>query len=132
MLELGASGVSVGTVFIASEESPVSQEYKQACVDYDAKDIVMTTKISGTPCTIINTPFVQEIGTKQGWFGRMLSRSKRLKKWVKMITFLKGMKALEKAAFSATYKTVWCAGPSIQYVEKIRPLREIVGSLVER
>jgi len=131
MLELGASGVSVGTVFIAAEESPVSAEYKQACVDYDAKDIVMTTKISGTPCTIINTPFVKEIGTKQGWFGRLLSRSKRLKKWVKMITFLKGMKALEKAAFSATYKTVWCAGPSIHYTEKIRPLREIVESLVE-
>ena len=40
------------------------------------------------------------------------------------------MKALEKAAFSATYKTVWCAGPSIEYVHSIRPVREIIETLV--
>ena len=47
-----------------------------------------------------------------------------------MITFYKGMKALEKAAFSATYKSVWCAGPSIEYVDSIRPMREIIETLV--
>jgi nitronate monooxygenase len=46
---------SVGSPFIASIESGVSEEYKQACVDYGAKDIVLTEKISGTPCTVINT-----------------------------------------------------------------------------
>lgn len=40
MLSFGAVGVSVGSPFIASLESGVSQEYKQACVDYGAKDIV--------------------------------------------------------------------------------------------
>ena len=65
MLEHGADGWSVGSLFIASEESDVSQEYKQACVDYGEKDIVMTTKLSGTPCTVINTPYVQKVGTKQ-------------------------------------------------------------------
>ncbi len=113
VLELGACGASVGSVFIASDESDVSQEYKQACVDYGAEDIVMSTKVSGTPCTVINTPYVQKIGTKQSWFEALLSKSKRLKKWVKMLTFVKGMKALEKSAFSATYKTVWCACPQL-------------------
>jgi nitronate monooxygenase len=47
-----------------------------------------------------------------------------------MLTFYKGMKTLEKAAFSATYKTMWCAGPSIEYVDRIRPVKEIVESLV--
>ena len=65
MLSYGAVGVSVGSPFIASIESGVSQEYKQACVDYGAKDIVMTERISGTPCTVINTPYVQKVGTKQ-------------------------------------------------------------------
>lgn len=130
MLELGACGVSVGSIFIASNESDVSQEYKQACVDYGAKDIVMTTKVSGTPCTVINTPYVQKIGTKQNWFGRFLSKSKRLKKWVKMFTFFRGMKSLEKSALGATYKTVWCAGPTIENVTAIRPISEIVKGLV--
>jgi nitronate monooxygenase len=42
MMQYGAVGVSVGSPFIASEESGVSNEYKQACVDYGAKNIVMT------------------------------------------------------------------------------------------
>ena len=65
MLSYGAAGVSVGSPFIASIEASVTDEYKQACVDYGAEDIVVTERISGTPCTVINTPYVQKIGTKQ-------------------------------------------------------------------
>ena len=43
MLEIGAAGVSMGSLFIATIESAVSEEYKQACVDFGAKDIVMNT-----------------------------------------------------------------------------------------
>lgn len=130
-LELGACGASIGSPFIATEEASVSQEYKQACVDYSAKDIVMTTKLSGTPCTVINTPYVQEIGTEQNWLEKTLNKNKKLKKWVKMLTFYKGMKALEKAAFSGTYKTLWCAGPSIEYVTAIRPVGEVVETMIK-
>lgn len=131
MIELGAAGVSMGSIFIASDEAGVSQEYKQACVDYGSKDIVMTTKLSGTPCTVINTPYVQKIGTSQNWLERLLNKNKRLKKWVKALVFMRGMKSLQKAAFSSTYKTVWCAGPSIEYVNSIRPIKEIVQQLQE-
>ncbi|MEZ4978972.1 MAG: nitronate monooxygenase [Chitinophagales bacterium] len=126
----GAVGVSMGSIFIATPEAPVSQEYKQACVDYGAKDIVLTTKISGSPCTVINTPYVQKVGTKQNWFEKLLSSNKKLKKYVKMLTFYKGMKAVEKAAFNSTYETVWCAGPSIEYTKAIRPVKDIVADLV--
>jgi nitronate monooxygenase len=129
MIDLGAAGVSMGSIFIASEEAPVSQEYKQACVDYGSKDIVMTTKLSGTPCTVINTPYVQKVGTSQNWLERTLNKNKKLKKWFKALTFFRGMKSLEKAAFSSTYKTVWCAGPSIEHVHEIRPVEKIVQQL---
>lgn len=129
MLEMGAAGLSMGSIFIASEEADVSQEYKQACVDYGKDDIVMTTKLSGTPCTVINTPYVQKVGTKQNWLERFLNKNKRIKKWFKAFTFMRGMKRLQKAAFSTTYKNVWCAGPSIEYVKSIRPLGEIVEQI---
>ena len=87
MLNYGAVGVSVGSPFIASIESGVSQEYKQACVDYTAKDIVMTERISGTPCTVINTAYVQKVGTKQTGLDTFLNKNKIFKKWVKMIRF---------------------------------------------
>jgi nitronate monooxygenase len=129
MIDFGADGLSVGSIFIASEESDVSKEYKQACVDYGEKDIVMTTKLSGTPCTVINTPYVEKVGTKQNAIERILNKNKRLKKWMKALTFVKGSKALQKAAFSSTYKTVWCAGPSIEHVNSIRPIKEIVKQI---
>jgi nitronate monooxygenase len=129
-LSLGACGVSMGSIFIATQEADVSEEYKEAIVQYGAKDIVMTTRISGTPCTIINTPYVQQIGTKQNWLEALLNKNKTIKKYAKMLTFYKGMRALERAAFSATYQTLWCAGPSIEHVHAIRPVQEIVQTLV--
>ncbi|MFT5480590.1 MAG: nitronate monooxygenase [Bacteroidia bacterium] len=131
VLALGADGVSVGSIFIATDEAPVNDEYKQAIVDYKAEDVVMTTKLSGSPCTVINTPYVQEIGTKQNAVERFLNKHKKFKKWMKAFTFIRGMKNLQKAAFSATYKTLWCAGPTIEYVTKIKPVSAVVQQLVD-
>jgi len=130
MLSYGAAGVSVGSPFIASVEAGVTDDYKQACVDYGAEDIVMTERISGTPCTVINTPYVQKIGTKATWIENLLNKNRKLKKWVKMIRFSIGMKATEKAAKKATYKTVWVAGPSIEHTKAILPVKDIVAKLI--
>ncbi len=129
VMALGAEGVSIGSPFIATLEAPVSEAYKKACVDYGAKDIVMTTKLSGTPCSIIKTPYVEKIGTKQNFLEAYLNQNKQLKKYAKMLTSYKGMKSLEKAAFSASYKSVWCAGPSIEFTEKIESVKSIVARL---
>ncbi|MFD1293680.1 NAD(P)H-dependent flavin oxidoreductase [Lutibacter holmesii] len=130
MLSYGAEGVSIGSPFIASLEAEITNEYKQACVTYSANDIVVTERISGTPCTVINTPYVQKIGTKQTWLESVLNKNKRLKKWVKMIRFSIGMRATENAAKKATYKTVWVAGPSISHTKEILPVKKIVERLV--
>ena len=126
MLALGADGLSIGSPFIACTESGVTMDYKQACVDYKAQDIVVTTKLSGTRCTVINTPYVKKIGTEQNVFENFLNHNKKLKKYAKMLTYYKGMKMLEKAAFSASYQSVWCAGSSIEFTEKIEPIKVIV------
>jgi nitronate monooxygenase len=125
----GAIGASIGTIFIACEEADISPAYKEAMVQYGEKDIVMTTKLSGSPLTVINTPYVQQLGTKANWLEYILNRNKTLKKYVKMLIAFKGMKQVEKAAFGATYKTVWCAGPSIEHVKAIRPIGEIINTL---
>lgn len=131
MLSYGAEGVSVGSPFIASIEAGVTEEYKQACVYYGAEDIIMTERISGTPCTVINTPYVQKIGTKQTWIESVLNKNKKLKKWVKMIRFSIGMNATKNAATKATYKTVWVAGPSIEHTTEILSTKDIVAKLVK-
>ncbi len=129
VMDWGAAGASIGTLFIACDEADISPEYKQAMVDYGEKDIVRTTKMSGSPLTVINTPYVQQLGTKANWLEWILNNNKTLKKYAKMLLALRGMKAVEKAAMGATYKTVWCAGPAIEYVHRVRPMKEIVGQL---
>jgi nitronate monooxygenase len=131
MLDLGAAGVSAGTVFIASEECGVSNEYKQAIIQYGGKDVVLTENLSGTPLTVINTPYVQKVGTKAGWFTKLLLKNKKLKKWVKLFVAAKGMKSIEKAAFSATYKTFWVAGPGIEHIHSIRPVKQIIDDIIK-
>lgn len=127
MLALGADGLSIGSPFIATTESGVGQDYKEACINYDADDIVVTTKLSGSRCTVINTPYVKKIGTDQNVLESILNKNKQLKKYAKMVTYYKGMKMLEKAAFSASYKNVWCAGSSIEFTHKIESVHDIVS-----
>lgn len=129
VMDWGAAGASVGTIFIACEESDISPEYKQAMITYGEKDIVRTNKLSGSPLTVINTPYVQQLGTKANFLEWILNNNKTLKKYAKMLIAFRGMKAVENAAFGATYKTVWCAGPAIEHVHSILPMEKIIKTL---
>jgi nitronate monooxygenase len=129
-LALGADGLSIGSPFIHAKECPVNEGYKGACIDYGADDIVVTTKLSGSRCTVINNDYVKKIGTDQNFVENFLNKNRQIKKYAKMLTFYKGMKLLEKAAFSATYKTVWCAGSSIEFTTKEESIADIVNRLM--
>lgn len=130
-IKLGAEAVSIGTVFIASEEAGVSIEYKNALVEYGAKDIILSKNISGTPLTVINTPYMKKLGNKPSILSKLLNRNKRLKKYIKLIIMSRGMKSIEKAAKKPTYKTVWVAGPSIESIHSVRPVKIIIQELIK-
>lgn len=129
MLALGADGVSVGTRFIATTEAGVNQEYKDAIVDSTMADIVMTERLSGTPCTIINTPYAKKIGYKQNALERWLSKNKTTKKYFKMLFALKGMKSLEKSVAPGNYNNLWCAGQSVELIDEIQPCASIISQM---
>lgn len=129
MLALGADGISMGSPFIACKEANISDDYKKACIDYGASDIVVTTKLSGSRCTVINSPYLKKIGTEQNPVEKFLNQNKQFKKYAKMLTYYKGMKLLEQAAFSANYKSVWCAGSSIEFTHEVREVSAIISNL---
>jgi nitronate monooxygenase len=131
MLASGAAGVSVGTRFIASAEARVSDDYKKAVVDSTMKDIVLSERISGTPCTIINTPYAQKIGYKQNGFEKYMSRNPRTKKYFKMLVQLRGMKMLERAVRPGNHDNLWCAGQSVEMIHDVLPCEEIIQRLVK-
>lgn len=132
-LALGASAVSVGTRFIACTEARIDQAYKDAVVSSTPEDIVMTTRVSGTPAAVINTEYVQKIGTDIPLILKVLKSHRLTKKYVVPLIHLAGMKALEKAASAdkPTWKTVWSAGQSVGLVHDILGCEEIVHKLVD-
>jgi nitronate monooxygenase len=126
---LGADGASIGTRFIASKECMVNDAYKQAIVNAGMDDIVMTTKLSGTPCTIIDTAEARHMGYEQSWFEKFMSNNKRTRKWFKMLVQLRGMKRLEESVLPNNYKRLWCAGKSVELIADIQSCEEIISQL---
>jgi nitronate monooxygenase len=129
MLALGASAVSIGTRFIASTEATVPESYKQAVLESGMADIVMTERLSGTPCTIINTPYAQKIGYTQNAFEKWLGKNETTRKYFKMMVQVRGLKRLEQAVKPGNYKNLWCAGKSVELIDAVRPCSEIVSDL---
>jgi nitronate monooxygenase len=131
ILDLGAAGASIGTIFIASTECAVSDEYKNALIKFGEDDIVMTKKLSGAPTTVINTDYVKKIGTKPNFLEYLVVKNTFLKKIAKLIITRNGQSKLAEAAFKATYKTVWCASKSIEHIKEIRSLADIIRDLTD-
>ncbi len=129
-LALGASGVSVGTRFIASTEAQVDASYKAAILKSSPEDIVMTTRLSGTPAAVIRTPYIDKIGLHLPWYLQVLKNNRFAKKYAVPLIHLLGMRSLEKAAAGPTWKTVWSAGQSVGLVNEILPTRQILENFV--
>jgi nitronate monooxygenase len=129
-LALGADAVSVGTRFIACKEATIDQAYKDAVVNASPEDIVLTTRISGTPAAVIRTPYIDKIGTDLPWIVKQLKDNKHTKKYVVPLIHLLGMRALEESADKPSWKTVWSAGQSVGLINEIISVREILEKMV--
>jgi nitronate monooxygenase len=130
VLTAGADAGYVGTRFIACTEASIIEEYKNEVVKAHMENIVMTDRISGTPCTIINTTYAQKIGLHQNRFERYMSRNPQTKKYFKMLVAKRGMEWLEEAVKPGNYHKLWCAGQSVEMINDIKPVKEIVEDLM--
>lgn len=132
-LALGAAGVSIGTRFIASTEAQVDSAYKEAVVKSSPEDIVLTTKISGTPAAVIRTPAVEAMGLDLNPVLKFFKDYGPTKKYVVPLIHMMGERTLAKAAKSPvdklSWKQVWSAGQSVGLVEEIKPVRKIIEDL---
>lgn len=128
---LGASAVQIGTRFIATQEAQVDQGYKNAILKSQPEDIVMTLKISGTPAAVINTPYIQRVGTDINFIEKRMLKSRQFKKLATGFRHWLGARALEKAASVTTWKEVWSAGQGVGLIEDVPPAAEVVERLVD-
>lgn len=126
-LRLGYDGAQLGTRFIATEECRAHEDYKQAILDATEEDIVLTDKLSGVPCSIIKTPYVERTGTRAGPLARRLLRGRRTKHLMRMWYTLRSLRRLKQASLRGlSYRDVWQAGKSAGGVHRVEPAGKIV------
>jgi nitronate monooxygenase len=130
MITLGASAVSVGTRFIACKEATIDQAYKDAVVNSSPEDIVMTTRLSGTPAAVIRTAYIDQVGLDLPWYLKILKDQKLTKKYIVPLIHFLGSRSLETAATGPTWKTVWSAGQSVGLIEDVLSCEDIILKLV--
>lgn len=126
-LRLGYAGAQLGTRFIATTECRASHEYKQAIVDADEDDIVLTERVTGVPLAVIRTPYVERIGTRAGPLARLLLRGRRTKRLMRTIYTLRSAWQLKRSLMAGTSsRDYWQAGKSVSGIHRIEPAGEIV------
>ncbi|HUF13761.1 MAG TPA: nitronate monooxygenase [Longimicrobiales bacterium] len=131
-LRLGYAGVQMGTRFIATTECTASQPYKQAILDADEDDIVLTERVSGVPLAVIRTPYVERLGTRAGPIARRMLQGRRSKKLMRTIYALGSLYRLKHASLDETgRKDFWQAGRSVAAIDAVRPAGEIVREFAE-
>ncbi|MGE0554691.1 MAG: NAD(P)H-dependent flavin oxidoreductase [Gemmatimonadales bacterium] len=127
-LRQGYAGVQMGTRLIATTECTASEAYKRAIVEADADDIVLTERVSGVPLAVINTPYVQRLGTKAGPLARWMLKGRRTKRWMRTIYALRSLRQLKRSLRSAeTAADYWQAGRSAGGVTRVEPVAEILA-----
>lgn len=126
-LEQGFVGVQMGTRFIATTECNAPLPYKQAIVNANEKDIVLSERVSGTPVSLINTPYIERLGLKSTQFEKWMLRGQKLKYLMRTIYMLKSLWKLKKAVLDKTGTLdYWQAGKSVAGIKKIESVKVII------
>jgi nitronate monooxygenase len=126
-LRIGYAGVQMGTRFIATQECTAHPDYKKAILEAREKDIVLTERLTGVPVSVIRTPYIEKLGVKAGPLGRWMLKGRKTKHWMRMIYSLQSLWKLKRSSLrSFSYKDYLQAGRSVEGVEEILPVAEIV------
>ncbi len=131
-LEIGYQAVQFGTRFIASRECTAHEDYKQAIVDAEEDDIVLTERISGVPVSVIETEFVEKVGTEAGPIARRLLQHPRFKHWMRLWYSTRSLFGLARGnKRSGGYNDYWQAGKSVHGIDAVESVETIVSRYAE-
>lgn len=126
-LRLGYVGVQLGTRLIATTECTASEAYNQPIVDADESDIVHTERLSGLPLAVINTPYVERLGTRAGRFARWMLKGRRRKLIMRTIYGLRSLRQLRRSLnLGRSTADYWQAGKSVATIHAVEPVTAIV------
>ncbi|MFN4174663.1 MAG: NAD(P)H-dependent flavin oxidoreductase [Parachlamydiaceae bacterium] len=125
-LDIGYSGVQLGTRLIATTECHEKSAYKQAILEAEPSDIVHTLRVTGVPLAVINTPYVQQIGTRVSPLAAYLLQNRFTKNWMRLFYSLRSIRRFKEISLKgASTRDYYQAGKSVGGIDKIEPVQVI-------
>jgi len=119
-LSYGASGVWVGTRFVASLEAGAPKKHKELVLSAGYDDVIRTLIYSGRPMSVRRTPYVENWETK---------RSKEIQELVAQGKIPHEVE-LEQHPEKSIQGLSWLMGRVAGSIKDIKPAKEIVDELV--
>ncbi|MEA3346739.1 MAG: nitronate monooxygenase family protein [Candidatus Auribacterota bacterium] len=128
ILNLGASGVQIGTRFVATEECSVPDEFKQLYINAGPNDTFIIKSPVGLPGRTIRTKFVEKI--MQGVKFPFICKYKCLKTCDPEKAPYCIAKALLNAVKGDIENAIVFAGSTVSRVKKIVSVKELIDEIV--
>lgn len=119
-LVYGASGVWVGTRFVASEEAGAPKKHKEMVLSAGYDDIIRTTIYTGRPMSVRKTPYIMHWETKRQAEKETLLAEGKIPHDVE----------LQQHPESSLEGTTWLMGRVAAVINDIKPAKDIVDELV--
>ena len=117
---LGAKGIQVGTIFLASEECPIHQNYKQFIVNAKDTATIVTGRQTGAPVRVLKNRMAKEY--------IMLAKTGVSLEELEKLT----LGSLRRAVNEGDLETgSFMAGQVAGMIKSVRPVKEIIESLFE-
>jgi nitronate monooxygenase len=125
-LALGASGVSMGTRFIASHEAQASEAYKVAIINSKSENIQKSQKLTGIPASVIRTPELEKLFRDPGFIEKLIfliekknQGKTRFSRWLR-----------KSFGYNWSWNNVWSAGESVGQIREVLSVNEIFIQLL--
>jgi len=117
---LGAKGVQVGTVLLATKECPIHENYKQKVISAKDTDTIVTGRGTGAPVRVLKNKMAIE-------YNRMASEGIPLIELEKLT-----LGSLRRAVFDGNLETgSFMAGQIAGLVKEIKTVQEVMSSLFD-
>lgn len=116
---LGAKGIQIGTILLASEECPIHQNYKDAIIKAKDRSTVVTGRTVGAPVRVIKNAMTQEYIERETAGASLME----LEKYT--------LGALRRAVKEGDIKAgSLMAGQDAAFVKEVKPLRSIFEQIM--
>lgn len=117
---LGAKGVQVGTVLLATHECPIHQNYKDMIIKAKDIDTVVTGRQTGAPVRVLKNPMARE-------YLNLSQRGVALEELEKLT-----LGSLRRAVFDGNIETgSFMAGQVSGMIKEIRSVSEVIQGMFE-